>query len=190
MFSNLISAGLCQVQKMSLAKLKQEVAALLKIPQHIIERIEFWSHQLWVAITGERARLVSYRCLPSWIAQVIGAIGRVANFEQLKQLGNILRCETENHPYEPEAVTELREAYRQKQNQLKQIKPQLDHEQKAQRWLEIWSEAIQYSRTKQSLQRVITEIEEQSQEFADLTEIIAKMRQVIAQQLLLVNSSA
>ena len=87
-------------------------------------------------ITGIGARFFSYRRLPSWILQVIAAIGRVCNFEQLKQLGNILRCETENHPYEPEAVEELREAYRQKQNHLQQIKPELEHQEKAQRWLE------------------------------------------------------
>ena len=67
MFSNLISAGWLRVQQMSFDKLKQEVAAFMGIPESAIERIECWPHQLWVVITEIGARLISYRCLPSWL---------------------------------------------------------------------------------------------------------------------------
>ena len=159
MYSNIISAGLFQVQQMSLAKLKQEVAKFLGIDPSRIERIEFWAHQLWVVITGARARLVSYRILPSWIAQFVAAIGRVCNFEQLKQLGELLRCETEKYNYGPEAVEELEEAFRQKQEQLKQIKPQLEHQQKAEEWLETWSKIVSYCHTEESLVYVFKTME-------------------------------
>ena len=134
-----------------------------------------------------RARFVSYRILPSWVTQVIAAISKVCDFEQLKQLGNILRCETENHDYSPEAVDELREAYRQKQNHLKQIQPQLEHQQKAQQWLENWQGIVPYFHTKESLEQAISMIEYQIQEFADLPEIIAQIRQIIAQQFLVIS---
>ena len=85
MFSNLISTGWLRAQQSCLAQLRREAAALLGIPESWIERIECWQHQLWVVISGVGARLISYRRLPSWILQVIAAIGRVCNFEQLKE---------------------------------------------------------------------------------------------------------
>ena len=185
---NIISAGLFQVQQMSLAKLKQEVAKFLGIDPSRIERIEFWAHQLWVVITGMRARLISYRILPSWIAQVVAAIRKVVNFEQLKQLGNLLRCETEKHNYEPEAVQELREAYRQKQEELTEIKPQLEHQQKAQQWLETWSKVVSYCQNQESLELVIKVMDIQSQEFADLPEIIDKAQEMITERFLVISS--
>ena len=61
---NLISAGLIKVQQLRVNQVRREVATLLQVSIHNIERVEFWAHQLWVKITGMRARLVSYRCLP------------------------------------------------------------------------------------------------------------------------------
>ena len=187
MFSNIINAGLFQVQQFSLAQLKQEVAKALGIDQSRIERIELWPHQLWVVITGVRARFVSYRILPSWIAKVIEAIGKVVNFEQLKQLGNLLRCETEKHNYEPGAVAELREAYRQKQEELKEIKPQLDHQKRAQEWLESCQKMVSFCRNEEALESIAKTIDIQAREFEDLPEVVSKAYQIIADQSLVIS---
>ena len=187
MFSNVISAGLFQVQQFSLAQLKQEVAKALGIDKSRIERLECWPHQLWVVITGVRARFVSYRILPSWIAKVVEAIGKVVNFEQLQQLGNLLRRETPKHDYQPEAVAELREAYRQKQEELKAIKPQLDHQKEAQEWLEGWQKVVKHCYTPEAIDPVMTAMDIQIEEFLDLPEIVAKAQEIISNQLFVIS---
>ena len=185
---NLISTGWIEMQRRTFAQLRPEIASSLSIEPSRIERVECWPHQLWVVITGVRPRLLSYRCLPVWITQVVRAIGKVINFEQLQQLGNILRCETQNYPYEPEAVEYLREIYRDKQNELKEMKPQLEHQQQAQEWFESCSSMVRRCHNEEALESLARVIEIQSQEFADLPEVIAKVQQIIAQQRILMDS--
>ena len=187
MYSNLISAGWLQIQKSYSAQLKQEVAKLFRRSVNTVEKIQCWPHILWVVVEGLGARFVSYRSLPTWIGKVIEAIGKVVNFEQLQELGEILRCETQNHDYEPEAVEELRKAYGEKQQQLKEIKPQLDHQKKAQKWLEHCQGMVEFCQTKKSLNSMITVIEIQSEEFTDLPEVIAAIRKTISNQYLVID---
>ena len=188
MSTNLISAGWLQVPQSYAAQLKQEVAKLYKKSASAIQKIQCWPHLLWVVIEGVGARFVSYRSLPTWIAKVIEAIAKVVNFEQLQQLGELLRCETQNHPYEPEAVDELREAYRQKQEQLNEILPQLEHQKRAQRWLEHWQGIMEFCQSPESLSSVMTTMDIQIEEFADLPEVVAKAQEMISHQLLVVSS--
>ena len=189
MYSNLISAGLLRIQQSYAAQLKQEVAKLYKISASAIQKIQCWPHLLWVVIEGVGARFISYRRLPTWIGKVIDAIGTVVNFEQLKQLGDILRCETQNHDYKPEAVDELREAYRQKQEELKAIKPQLDHQKRAQDWLEHCYGMVQYCDSQESLKFVSRAIDLQSQQFSNLPEVIAKAQEIVMNRYLLIVAS-
>ena len=188
MYSNLISAGWLQIHKSYAAQLKHEVAKFFKRSANAVEKIQCWSHIMWVVIDGLGARFVSYRSLPTWIGKVIEAIGRVANFEQLKQLGDLLRCETENHDYQPEAVEELREAYRQKQEELKSIKPQLDRQKKAQKWLEHCYGMVEYCDSHESLESASRTIDLQSKQFADLPKVIAKAQEIITNRYLVISS--
>ena len=188
MYSNLISAGWLQIHKSYAAQLKHEVAKLFKKSASAIEKIQCWPHIIWVVIDGLGARFVSYRSLPTWIGKVIEAIGRVANFEQLKQLGDLLRCETENHDYKPEAVEELREAYRQKQEELKEIKPQLDRQKKAQKWLEHCQGMVELCYDEESLKYLSRLIDIQSKEFADLPEVINKVQEIVTNRYLVISS--
>ena len=188
MYSNLISAGWLQIHKSYAAQLKHEVAKLFKISANAVEKIQCWPHLLWVVIEGLGARFVSYRSLPTWIGKVIEAIGRVANFEQLQQLGDLLRCETQNHDYQPEAVEELREAYRQKQEELKEIKPQLDRQKKAQKWLEHCQGMVEYCDSQESLESASRTIDLQSKQFADLPKVIAKAQEIVTNRYLAISS--
>ena len=188
MYSNLISAGWLWMHQSYSVQLKQEVAKLFKRPASMIEKVQCWPHILLVVIDGLGARFVSYRSLPTWISKVIEAIGRVVNFEQLKELGDLLRCETENHDYKPEAVDDLREAYRQKQEQLKEIKPQLDRQKKAQKWLEHCQGMVEYCHDEESLKSLSRVIDIQSQKFADLPEIVNKAQESITKRYLAITS--
>ena len=78
MSTNLISAGWLQVPQSYAAQLKQEVAKLYKKSASAIQKIQCWPHILLVVIEGVGARFVSYRSLPTWIAKVIEAIGKVS----------------------------------------------------------------------------------------------------------------
>lgn len=187
MYSNLISAGWLRVQQSYSAQLKQEVAKLYKKSASAIQKIQCWPHLLWVVIEGVGARFVSYRSLPTWINKVITVICQVANFEQLEELGEILRCETQNHFYEQKGVQHLREAYRQKQQELNEMKPQLEHQKKAQNWLRNWQGIVEFCQTEESLNSVVKAIEMQSGEFADLPEVIAAIRKTISNQFLVIS---
>ena len=188
MSTNLISAGWLQIPQSYAAQLKQEVAKLYKKSASAIQKIQCWPHILLVVIEGVGARFVSYRSLPTWIAKVIEAIGKVANFEQLQELGEILRCETQNHDYKPEAVEELRKAYGEKQQKLKEIQPQLEHQKKAQKWLEYWRGVIEFCKTEESLTSVFKAIESQCDEFADLPEVLSEIMKIIADQSLVIDN--
>ena len=188
MSSNLISAGLLLMQQSYSAQLRQEAAKLYKKSISAIQKIQCWPHLLWVVIEGVGARFISYRRLPTWIAKVIEAIGKVANFEQLQELGEILRCETQNHDYEPEAVEELRQAYGKKQEELKEIKPQLEHQKKAQKWLEHCRGMVEFCKTEESLHAVFKAIESQSEEFADLPEVLSEIMKIIGDQSLVIDN--
>jgi hypothetical protein len=115
---NLISAGLIKIQQLQGKQLRREVAKLLQISIHDIERIEFWPHQLWVKITGVGARLVSYRRLLKWIPLVFNLLSNAASLEELEDIGNIINDEKKNHFYQAQDLHNLRVAYAKRRSYL------------------------------------------------------------------------
>ena len=70
---------------------------------------------------------------------------------------------------------------------MKAIKPQLEHQQKAEKWLGHWQGIVEYCYDERSLAPVMTAMDIQIQEFADLPEIIKKAQQIISNQLLAIS---
>ncbi len=177
---NLISAGLIQVKKLLSTTLRQEVAALPEIDTYEIEiqRIEFWPHQLWVHVAGVGGKLVSYRRLSGWQNLVIDLIKNADSLEKLEKIGQILNHETKNHPYEPEILEKLRHAYAKRRHQLKKLQPSINHQKLGESWLEHWRSILQYCENYSSLEYLGREIKAQSQQFADLPEVMASLQRI------------
>ena len=178
MSSNLISIGLIEVGSFALPPLKQEAASFLGIAIERIKYIQCWQHQLWVAIEGVRAKLVSYRSLPSWVNQLISLINNTRTLEELEELGEILAQETKNHHYDAQALEKLRQAYAQQREELRKQQPAIEHQKAAQEWLDTWKKMLNYCDDTNALEYLAVQIKVQSQKFADLPEIIAKLRQI------------
>ena len=179
-FRNLIRAGLIKTQEFSRNQLKQEVAKLKNIAIERIERLECWKDQLWVVITGVRAQFVSYRLLPSWLNQAIAVIKNTANLEELETVGKIIGEEAKNHPYEAEALEQLRQAYAQQREYLKELQPQIEHQREAQHWLESWQSTLEYCEDIHDLEYLVVLIRIQSRKFTDLPEIIEQLNQILS----------
>ena len=178
MSTNLISTGLIEVKSFSLSQLKQEAASFLGIAMQRIERIQCWQHQLWVVIQGVRAKLISYRCLPSWLNHAISVITNTRSLEELAELGDIIAEEANNHPYEAEALEKLRQVYAMQREHLRELQPAIKHQQAAQDWLDTWEKMLNYCDDTDALEYLAVQIKIQSQKFADLPEIIAQLRQI------------
>lgn len=179
-FRNLIRAGLIKIQEFSRKQLKQEVAKLLNIAIERIERLECWQNQLWIVITGVRAKFVSYRLLPSWLNQAINVLKNTANLEELETVGKIIGEEAKNHPYEAEALEQLRQAYAQQREYLKELQPQIEHQKAGQRWLENWQGILEHCDNFPSFNHLVAQIKIQSHKFTDLPEIIEQLNQILS----------
>ena len=179
---SLIQAGLIKTEDFIRNKLKQEVAKLKNIAIERIKRLECWCDQLWVVITGVRAQFVSYRLLPSWLNQAIAIIKNTANLEELETVGEIIGEEAKKHPYEAEALEQLRQAYAEQREHLREIQPQIEHQKAGQRWREHWQGILEYCHDFQSLNYSAALIEIQSPKFSDLPEIIKQLNQLFSRR--------
>lgn len=178
MSRNLIKAGLIQVQKFCLAKLKKEIARLRNMAESDILEVQCWPNQLWINIAGMGGRLISYRSLPSWLNQGISALNNTQNLEELAELGAIISDETKNHHYEAEAVEKMRQVYAQQRDHLTKLQPAIEHQRAGQRWLENWEGILNHCEDTKALEYLAVQIKVQSQKYTDLPEIIAKLRQL------------
>ena len=179
-YRNLIRAGLVNIQEFARNQLRQEVAKLKNIAIERIERLECWKDQLWIVIAGVGARWVSYRLLPSWINQAINVIKNTANLEELETVGEIIAEEAKNHHYEAEALEQLRQAYAEQREHLKEIQPQIEHQRAGKRWLEIWQSTLEYCEDIKSLEYLVVIIKIQSRKFVDLPEIINELNYILS----------
>lgn len=184
MSQNLITAGVIDPAQLPLEQVRQEIAALLKISLNQIERLECWPHQIWVKLVESRAKFISYRSLPLWIKQGLEAIAHCTSRTNLNQLGEILRTEREwydNHK-QPEAVQPWRNAWAQQAQHLRQeeerLKPVKAHQQAGVEWQKAWQQVMCCCRDCSGLERLASEIQRQSQEFADLPEVIEAIAQL------------
>lgn len=195
MSENLITTGVVDPTQLPLDEVCKEVAVVLKTTLDQIERLELWPHQIWVKLVNTRAKLVSYRSLPLWIQEGLAAIGRCCDRSTLDQLGEIFRTETQRYEdhYKPEGVQQWRDAWGQKAQHLREeaarqaaeeerLKPIRAHQQAGREWHSAWQKVLYCCRDCTSLERLAPEIRHQSQEFADLPEVMQAMQQLWQQR--------
>jgi hypothetical protein len=184
MSQNLITAGVIDPREFPIDEVKQQVATLLNIPLNQIDRIECWKHQIWVKLVESRAKFISYRNLPLWIDQGLTAIKLCTSRPSLDQLGEILRSERdwyEQHEL-PESVQPWRDAWAEQAQHLREEEertlPIRAHQQAGSEWYSSWLGVLRCCRDCNALERLAPEINQQSQEFADLPEVMQAMQQL------------
>lgn len=184
MSQNLITAGVIDPRELSLDEVKQQVATFLNIPFNQIDRIECWKHQIWVKLVESRAKFISYRSLPLWIDQGITAIKLCTSCPSLDQLGEILRSERDWYDQHemPQAVQPWRDAWAQQAQHLREEEertlPIRAHQQAGVEWYGAWQQILRCCRDCNGLERLALEINQQSQEFSDLPEVMQAMQQL------------
>lgn len=184
MSQNLITAGVIDPAQLPIDQVRQQVATLLKISLNQIERLECWRHQIWVKLVESRAKFVSYRQLPLWTEQGLAAIKRCTSRAMLDQLGEILRGETQRYQQddEPDFVQQWREAWAKQAQYLREeeerLKPIRAHQQAGVEWRLAWQQVLCHCRDDKSLSLLAPEIKRQSQEFADLPEVMQAIQQL------------
>ena len=173
--------NIIQPHNFSLQTIRDEIARATNTVVEKIVKIEYWQHTLWVNVTGRGARLMSYRILPAWLQQLAFAIRDCTNLDQLWNLGCIFNTEFEtlSQYYTEEYKQELRVIWADQRDYLRaeweRTRPMREHQQKAQEWLETWQKMISHCQNINSLQYLYPEMEKQSQEFADIPEIIPQL---------------
>ncbi len=184
MSQNLITAGVIDPRELPLDLVRQQVATFLKIPLKQIDRIECWKHQIWVKLVESRAKFISYRSLPLWIDQGLAAIKACISRPNLDRIGEILRGERDWYEENemPDAVQPWRDAWAQLAQHLreeeKRTRPLRAHQQAGTEWYSAWERVLLCCRDCPGLERLAPEIQRQSQEFADLPEVMQAMQQL------------
>ena len=181
MSQSLIKAGVVVPSQWPLARVWLEVATILGIAPRQIDRLEFWSHQIWVKIQNQKAIFISYRCLPLWKETGLNAIQSCSDRSSLDQLGELFNLEVKQYgsQYHPTVLEQWRSAWGEKAQQLKQqaqrqaeeeerLKPLRLRQQAYQQWQDSWQLILKYCHSLESLQTFAPELQRQTQEFADL----------------------
>ncbi|MGB7442302.1 MAG: hypothetical protein WA919_14640 [Coleofasciculaceae cyanobacterium] len=193
MSENLLTSGFIDPKNLPLDQLRREVCQLLKVPLQNIERLELWPHQIWIKFVQGRGKFISYRQLPLWVELGLKAIQNCCNSHRLKQLGEILLVERDRFNQKPELIEKWqqtidnwRQAWAKKAQEIKaeaeRTRPQKEHQQQAEKWLNGWQQVISFCRNCESLDQLAEEIEIQSQEFNDLPKVINSIRQILQQR--------
>lgn len=184
MSQNLITSGVIDPREFLIDEVKQQVATFLNIPLNQIDRIECWKHQIWIKLVESRAKFISYRNLPLWIEQGITAIKLCTSRPSLDQLGEILRSERdwyEQHEM-PQAVQPWRNAWAEQAQHLREEEERTlgirAHQQAGSEWYSSWQGVLHCCRDCTALERLALEINQQSQEFSDLPEVMQAMQQL------------
>jgi hypothetical protein len=184
MSQNLITSGVIDPRQLPLEEIRQQVATFLNVPLNQIERLECWQHQIWVKLVESRAKFISYRRLPLWIEQGLAAIKRCTSRPSLDQLGEILRSERDWYDQHemPQAVQPWRDAWAQQAQHLREeeerLKPIHAHQQAGVEWYSAWQQVLRCCSDCTGLERLGPEIQRQSQDFADLPEVMQTMQQL------------
>ena len=184
MSQNLITAGVIDPRQLPLDQIRQQVATYLNIPLNQIDRIECWKHQIWVKLVESRAKFVSYRSLPLWIDQGLDAIKNCTSRPCLDRLGEILRAERDWYDEHelPQAVQLWRNAWAKRAQYLREedeyLQPIRAHQQAGQEWYSAWQRILHSCQDSIRLKRLAPELQRQSQEFADLPDVMEAMQQL------------
>jgi hypothetical protein len=62
------------------------IAQLLKIPKHLIVRVEYWEYMIFVHRQDRGGQFISYRKLRQWLNAVACQIQNCSTWQQLRQL--------------------------------------------------------------------------------------------------------
>ena len=184
MSQNLITAGVIDPRQLPLDQVRQQVATFLNISLNQIDRIECWKHQIWVKLVESRAKFISYRSLPLWVEQGLAVVKGCTSRPSLDQLGEIFRSEREWYDQHemPQAVQPWRDAWAQQAQHLREederLQPIRAHQQAGIDWQKAWQQVLHCCRDFTGLERLAPEIKQQSQEFADLPEVMQAMQQL------------
>lgn len=82
-------------QKLRIAK--SDLAKLLKIPKHLIVRVECWAYIVFIHRTDKGGQFLSYRKLRQWQNAVAHQIQSCSNWQQLQQLWQEIEADLNKH---------------------------------------------------------------------------------------------
>lgn len=135
-----------------------------------------------------RSSSVRERLRTTWIEQGIEVIKACITSLELDRLGEILRTERDwydDHAM-PLAVQPWRDAWAQQAKYLREeeerLQPMLARKLAADAWYASWQGVLHCCRDFRGLQQLTPEIKHQSQDFADLPEVVQAMQQLVKQR--------
>jgi hypothetical protein len=67
-----------------------DIAKLLKIPKHLILRVECWAYVVFVHRADQGGQFISYRKLQQWKNAVACQVQNCNNYQQLRQLWTLI----------------------------------------------------------------------------------------------------
>ena len=178
-------ANTIQLQQISTQTIRDEISLRLNIAAQKIKQIEYWKHQLWINISGKGGKILSYRILPSWIRQTFKLIRNCETLEQIQEVGNLLKVETQRFSqyYAAEDINKLRNFWALKYKDLKAKyeaeEPMRRHKKEAQEWLERWQGIAQTCQSHKCLEHGYIMVSMQKEQFADLPEIIDQVMEAL-----------
>ena len=73
------------------------IAQLLKIPKHLIVRVECWAYVLFVHRTDKGGQFISYRKLRQWLYAVAYQIQNCSTWQQLRSLWLAIEEDCQQH---------------------------------------------------------------------------------------------
>jgi hypothetical protein len=73
------------------------LAQLLKIPKHLIVRIECWAYVVFVHRQDKGGQFISYRKLPQWQNAVACQIQNCSTWQQLRSLWQVIEGDRKKH---------------------------------------------------------------------------------------------
>jgi hypothetical protein len=177
---NLIQAQLINPFQFSRDRLLTDVAKVLRITEERIENVVPYAYQLWVHIKGVGGKFVSYRRLGIWLDAAIAAIKRCTNLKSLQELGDIFLFESKRYKkqYEEQTIQALRDAWREKQIELRIREISTAHQQEAQQWRSNWQGIVDRCNDREFLKYTMSEIHRQRQQFVDFPDVVASVERI------------
>lgn len=73
------------------------IAQLLKIPKHLIVRIQCWAYVLFIHRSDRGGQFLSYRQLQQWAHAIACQIQHCSTWQQLQQLWLEIECDRTKH---------------------------------------------------------------------------------------------
>jgi hypothetical protein len=99
------------------------IAQLLKIPKHLIVRIECWAYVIFVHRTDKGGQFLSYRQLRQWLNAIACQIQNCSTWQQLRQLWSEIEADRTQHhkQYDSKSHPFLSKIYSQQETFVKSL---------------------------------------------------------------------